>query len=228
MKIGAIILSRFSSARLPGKALKKINGKEVLKIIVERLEKVLPRNDIIIATSIEHSDNPIVDFALKENINYYRGSLNNVAERFLNSAELYGFDYAIRINGDNIFVDIKLLKHLISIAMTNKFDFISNVKNRTYPKGMSIEIVRKSYYSTLIPKISNKREYKEHVTSYLYENEDINFHFVYNESNKDAQGLQLALDTEIDFIRSTKIISKFSDDHWNYNLKENIKYLERN
>lgn len=220
MKIGAVILSRFSSSRLPGKALMKINEKPILLYIIERLLQVYSKNSIIIATSDEVSDNAIADFALKNDINCYRGSLNNVSRRFLNAAETLSLDYATRINGDNIFVDTALLKQMTKTALNGKYSLISNVKNRTYPKGMSIEIVKLSHYKKLIRNIEVSSRYTEHVTLYLYENVQEEYFFQYNTTLPEIAGMQLALDTIEDYKNSTKIISQFTQPHWKYNMKE--------
>lgn len=220
-KIGAVILSRFSSSRLPGKALMLIEGKAVLQYIVERLLMSLELNDIIIATSTESSDDPIASFAKTINVSCYRGSLQNVATRFFEASETKDWDYAIRINGDNIFVDTNVVTSMIEIAQTDKFSFVSNVKNRTFPKGMSVEIVKKSYFQKLLPIINASDSYKEHVTLYLYDNEvPKDFYYYINSILPEASGLQFALDTKEDFERTTKIISQFKKSHTQYNLKE--------
>src|SRR5690554_2441069 len=103
MNIGIIILCRYNSSRLPRKILKKINGKTILDYIIERVEKVIPRSQIVVATSTESTDNPIVEYCSNHSIQVFRGSLTNVAERFLHCMEYYKFEYGIRINGDNIF-----------------------------------------------------------------------------------------------------------------------------
>jgi spore coat polysaccharide biosynthesis protein SpsF len=220
MKIGAVILSRYNSMRLPGKALMMLNGKTVIETIVERLTQVLDLDDIVIATSVEDTDNPIVEFAHNKGFNIYRGSLENVAERFYLAAKKQDWDYAIRINGDNVFVDIKLLQQMIDVAKNNNYDFLSNVKDRTYPKGMSIEIVNLNYYKNLLEIINSSERYKEHVTLYLYENENIKHYYFYNTKLPEAAGIQLALDTKEDFERTKKIMSKFAENHTKYNLKD--------
>lgn len=230
MKIGVVILSRYNSSRLPGKALKKIDNKPVLAYIVERIEKVFDRENIVIATSDEITDEPIAEYALKEGVKCFRGSLNNVSERFYKGAITNSFDYAIRINGDNIFVDTDLLFELTKIAKLNRYDFISNVKGRTYPKGMSIEIVKTSYYGKLMAEINKSDRYKEHVTLYLYEQESRgkeNYFYKYNTDIKNVEGMQLALDTEEDFHRTTHIIESFSKPHFEYNLKEIYQILSK-
>ncbi len=228
MKIGVVILSRYNSNRLYGKALKNIKGTPVLGYIIERVSKVFSLDDIVLATSDEYTDNPIVDYAKRKNINYFRGSLYNVSERFYNVAKTYEFDYVIRINGDNIFVDIDLLGELTELAKTGQYDFISNVKKRTYPKGMSIEVVRTSHYANLLPEINKSENYKEHVTLYLYEHElEGKYFYKYNEEIKGIQGIQLALDTQEDFDRTIRIINEFEKPHYEYNLKDLYNILKK-
>lgn len=220
-KTGAVVLSRFSSSRLPGKALMRIAGKPILAYIVERLSMVLPPEQIVIATSEEPSDDPIAAFCQESGIACYRGSLENVAVRFVSAAEAMNWDYAMRINGDNVFVDIPALRDMVALASAGDYDFISNVKNRTFPKGMSIEIVRTSVFRSLVPKILNSDAYREHVTLYLYEHEDeIHHHYFLNTELPEAAGLQFALDTAEDFERTSQIMAHMKTAHTDYNLKE--------
>ncbi|HEY0740158.1 MAG TPA: hypothetical protein VGD40_01815 [Chryseosolibacter sp.] len=220
MKVGVVILARYSSSRLPGKALMKINGKETLRYIVERVERVVPKNNIVIATSTQESDDPIAKFASACGVCLFRGSLQNVAERFLQAGMEAGFDYIVRINGDNIFVDIPLLAEMIEFASHGQYDFLSNVHKRTYPKGMSVEIVSAPYYKSQMPVINSNPSYQEHVTNYLYELKNNRFYFFYNQNLPEAAGIQLALDTPEDFERSQAIIASFAHEHWKYNLAE--------
>jgi spore coat polysaccharide biosynthesis protein SpsF (cytidylyltransferase family) len=225
-KIGVIILSRYNSSRLPGKALIKINNKEILSYIVERVLQVFDKNQIVLATSDEKTDDPIDAYAKRNNLNCYRGSLNNVAQRFFNAAIENDFDYVVRINGDNIFLDINLLKELKEKTIKGSYDFISNVKDRTYPKGMSIEIIRVKYYAKWMGKIQESERYKEHVTLFFYENEANHFYKI-NTSLEEMKGIQLALDTKEDFERTTSLINLFTEEHWNYNLKEIYQLLKK-
>ena len=220
IKIGVVILARYNSSRLPGKALMCIQEKPVLLYIIERLTQVVPMEDILIATSIEESDNFIEEFAKDHNISCFRGSLNNVADRFFLAALSKRWDYVTRINGDNIFVDTNLLRRMIGIALGGEYDFISNVKDRTFPKGMSIEIIKVNFYKRVLPFILNDDDYKEHVTLYLYHNELGIYKFIKNKEVPEAGGIQMALDTPDDFNRSEVIVKHFIKPHWFYNLSE--------
>lgn len=227
MKIGAIILCRYNSSRLPGKILKKINDKPILKYIVERLECSLPKGNIIIATSNETSDDPIYKFCEAEGYHCFRGSLENVAKRFMDCATDFNLDYAIRINGDNVFTDIPTLDTLLKITANDKYKFITNVAERTFPKGMSIEIIDTKYYRKKYP-LFNNTSHKEHVTLFFYEhNESDVFYFYKNIEVPNAAGIQLAIDTQKDYQLVSKIISNFTKDHRLYNLKEIYSIYEK-
>lgn len=225
-KIAAIILSRYSSSRLPGKALLEINNKKVLSYIIERLQLVLDTSNILIATSNDISDDRIEEFAKKEGIKCFRGSLNNVAERFLLASKSFDCDFAIRINGDNIFLEIDLLNEMINIALTNKYDFISNVPERTFPRGMSIEIVRVSFFESMQNEIQKNDEFKEHVTLALYKHYSNKFHFVKNTKTPEAANMQLALDNLEDLNRTKYIVSKFNKSQIHYDMKSILEILK--
>lgn len=224
-QIGFVILCRYNSSRLPGKILKSIEGKLIIQYIIERLNVVVAKENILIATSNEPTDDVIEKFAIENHLNIYRGGLKNVARRFFESSLDKDWEYIARINGDNVFLDINLLKKMIQITNENDFDFISNVKERTFPKGMSIEIVKKKYFEKLLPKIDKNEFYYEHVTSYLYENDvNDNFHYVFNQILPEAAGIQMALDTQKDFNRTELIIQNMKKNHTHYNLQE-LYYL---
>lgn len=223
LKIGVIILCRYNSSRLPGKILREINRKPILEYIVEKIQTVLDRSEIVIATSNEVHDDPIEIYCNNNLINCYRGDLNNVAERFLQASLEYKFDYSIRINGDNIFIDSLCLKQLIEVARSNKYEFISNVKERTFPKGMSIEIVKIEKYKEWIRKFTSMDHF-EHVTKYIYEHEqEVDAYFHFNTRVPEAAGEQFAIDTITDFSMAKDILNLHKGSHLEIGLEELIK-----
>lgn len=220
MKVGAVVICRYNSSRLPGKILREINGKPLLQYIIERLALVKGLDDLVIATSEESTDDPIAEYCAQHGLKCFRGSLNNVAERFLHCAEAYHFDYAIRINGDNLFADARVITEMIEVARKGDYDLVTNVKNRTFPKGMSVEIVKTSFYRAVFSTL-NTAYYQEHVTIYFYENEDSgHFYYHYNTSLPEASGVQLAIDTEEDYRLAEQILKGFEKDHTAYGFED--------
>jgi spore coat polysaccharide biosynthesis protein SpsF len=225
MKIGFVILCRYSSSRLPGKILMEIKGKPILDYIIERLLSVNSNLNVVIATSNEDSDHPIAQYCLTQEISYFRGSLENVAERFLQAAQAHDFDFVFRINGDNLFLDPDLIRLAIAHAETGQFDFISNVERRTFPKGMSIEGVDVSLYAKALRFFSTYE--KEHVMPYFYSNaSQFRTLFLYNNDIPEMAGVQLAIDTLDDFEIANYIIDRCSSLHIEYGMKEIFEILK--
>jgi len=219
MTVGIIIICRFNSSRLPGKILKEINGKPLLSFILERLQQSTYHENIVIATSNQPTDQPIIEYCEENNISYFRGDLNNVSQRFAACMQHFSFDYGVRINGDNIFTDAKLVDKAIDLAIENNYDFVSNVKGRTFPTGMSVEVVSSQFYIQQIREFKEESHF-EHVTLYFYENEDAgNFHFFRNDEMKEAKGLKMAVDTQNDFNFVSSIIKNMEKPHFAYDWK---------
>ena len=226
MKIGIIILCRYDSNRLPGKILKKVNGKPVLDYIIERLKLVDGNYQICIATSKYQSDEPLVNYCKKKGINFFRGSKNNVAKRFLDCSLKMNIDYAVRINGDNIFTDPSIITKMLNITRSNKWIFITNVLKRTFPQGISVEIIKVSHLKEKIAFFDNYE--KEHVMPYFYKNLSKERVFNYDNTGKKLSDVSLALDTIKDFSFLSSIIDLMEKPHSKYNIDEIIDIIKVN
>ncbi|NVK04787.1 MAG: hypothetical protein HWD92_08180 [Flavobacteriia bacterium] len=224
--VGVVILARYSSSRLPGKALKVLAGDTVLGHIVNRLTSIIDPSQIVLATSDEASDDALETFARERDIRCYRGSLTRVGERFEAALRMLQVDYGIRINGDNLFLDPDLLNAVISECNSGKFDFISNVLGRTFPKGMSVEAVRHAYYLDRLPHIKVDAYCNEHVMVCLYdESEPENHKYIKNTELPEAAGIQLALDTPNDWNRSVWMMENMPNGK--YDLKTTFEYAKK-
>ena len=221
--VGVVIVCRYNSTRLPGKILKKIEGKSILNRIYYRINQVISQNHIIVATSIEESDDRIQEFCDKNNIQCYRGSLKNTALRFLEAGDQLGTDYIIRINGDNLFIDLDTFSKVIDISKQGNYNFISNVKDRTFPYGMSIESVNRDRFREVFHKNIKSSSHKEHITLVLYEFPKLlNSFFIYNTKVPRAKGINLAIDTPSDFEKAKLLVKKIEHSKKDYSLSNLI------
>jgi N-acetylneuraminate synthase/N,N'-diacetyllegionaminate synthase len=206
MTTGIVVLCRFSSRRLPGKILREIDGIATLGHILGRIGEAAPEHPVVVATSVDPSDDAIASYCERHRVDCHRGPLDDVAGRFLTCAEIRGWDFATRINGDNLFVDIPTLAAMLAIADTGRFDVVTNVPRRTFPRGMSVEIVRTDFYRAAMEGVTDPG-HREHVTSRLYEI-DVGTRYVYeNRSCPAAAGMQLALDTAEDLELARRIVA---------------------
>ena len=196
MKI--FLQARVNSKRFPKKVLKEIyKKKNSLEIIIDKISKIGYKNDLVVLTSNKKSDNLIKTFCKKKKINCFRGPLDNVALRFLRALKKYKCNYFMRISADSPLIDIRLIKKAMKYVKENKYQIITNVCPRSFPKGQSVEIIKSSVYKDNYANF-NKKKYLEHVTNFFYKNKK-NFLIKNIKSLKDYSNFSLALDTKKDF-----------------------------
>lgn len=142
MKVVAVVQARMGSSRFPGKVLKEILGKPMLWHLINRLKHARLVNKIIIATSDNDGDKPIIEFAKDNGVDYYAGSELDLVDRLYQAAKRFGADAIVRITGDCPLVDPALVDNVIKTYLDNedRFDYVSNVTPRTYPDGLDTEI----------------------------------------------------------------------------------------
>ena len=168
-EITAIIQARYNSKRLRGKIFKKIKNKSVLETLIYRIKKSKKVDNIIIACSKNRLDNKIIQFCKKNKIDCFRGSENNVLDRYYCAAKKFKVKHILRITSDCPLIDPKLIDRLLNVYHAKKVDFVSNVHPPTFPNGMDIEIFN---FKTLkkIKEEAYKKHDLEHVTSYIKKN----------------------------------------------------------
>lgn len=211
MKIGAVILSRMDSSRLPGKALLNAGGRPLLEYALSLCNKIDELDSIAIATSDRAVDDSLEDFAKLHQIPCIRGSLDNVADRFLLAMKTLNLDAAVRINGDSPLNNKELIADGIKIFRKGKFDIVSNVPKRTYPYGMSVEVIGRQAMEYAHSEM-NDTHHQEHVTKYFYDNEsEFNISLMTSEIAEFSE-VHLAIDTQEDFERFEWIISNLECD----------------
>lgn len=219
-----------SSHRFPGKMLYNVQNKPILEYVIERVMHSKKIKTIILATSIEKSDDPIVRYALGKGIDVYRGSLNNVALRFFKAIDTHPCDAFVRICGDRPLLDQALIDHAIDLFMSDSYNLVTNVFPPTFPIGETVEVIDTKTYMTAYPLFTENEE-KEHVTKYFYNNyrefSINNFTLKNNKSN-----IQFAIDNPTDIDIFSKIVAEMKRPHWEYSLTnildiyDNLKNVE--
>ena len=198
------IQARMSSSRFPGKILAPFNNAPMIKSTIDRCKNVtsIKKNDVIVVTSDQPSDDILCLFCKSIRCNYFRGNLNNVVERFIQAASFYNAKFIIRINADSPLIDPKIISNIIDNHDKN-FDITSNVFPRTYPKGQSVEIIKLSSLKKIVNNFNFNNDHAEHVTQYFYENSSkYKIKNVFN-TNRKLSHLNLSIDTIEDYNRLT-------------------------
>ncbi len=131
MKIGFLITARLKSSRLPMKLLKELDGKTVIEQVIDRIKQLEDIHDIVLCTSTNPQDFPLVQIADKNEIFYFMGDEEDVIQRLLTAAKFFGLDYFIGITGENPLFSINTTNEIVALAQTDTYDFV-------YSKGLPI------------------------------------------------------------------------------------------
>ena len=169
-----IIQARTSSRRLPGKVLIPVNGKPILEWQTLRVLQTASIDQVVLATSVESSDDEVEAIANRCGIPVVRGSLENVFSRFIKAENIYDPKVVIRITGDCPLYMPKLCEIMLDEFERSNVDYLSNTLIPTYPDGCDIEIFSASALKSLENMKLTSSEL-EHVTLGLYQrNQDFN------------------------------------------------------
>jgi spore coat polysaccharide biosynthesis protein SpsF len=168
-KVAIIVQARMGSSRLPGKVLLPVAGRPLLSYQIERLRRVSSVSDIVIATTTNTIDEPIVELAASEDVLCTRGSENDVLSRYFEAATLVGAPTIVRVTSDCPLIDPQLIEEAISAFQdpAQQSDYVSNMIEPTWPFGMAVEV-----FSAAALRQANEfataADEREHVTPYIY------------------------------------------------------------
>jgi len=211
-----IIQARSNSKRFNNKVLYKIYDKPIIWHVISKIKKSKNVKKIIVATSDKKTDDKLIKYLKSIKIDYFRGSLNNVAKRLCDAAEKNKANFFMRISADSPLIDPAIIDRALKIfnSKKKKYDIITNVFPRSYPKGQSVEIIKTSKLRNFLNKFNE--EQKEHVTRYFYKNYK-KFMIKNFTSIKNKTKIKLAIDTKNDL---KLILKKFEEKNFiNFSLK---------
>lgn len=208
LNTGIITQARMTSTRLPGKILLAAGGKTILEHHLDRLAwSLVP---VYIATTINSTDQPIVNLARSLGIPHFRSDEYNVLKRYYECAENFKLDVIIRVTSDCPLIDGRIIKEGLEqyLRLGDKNVYYSNSLVRTFPRGLDFEIFSFSQLKAAYLNASIESD-KEHVTPYINQNRSQKTVIINHTTNENWSGLRWTLDTEDDW----KLIKILLDDY---------------
>jgi spore coat polysaccharide biosynthesis protein SpsF len=169
----AILQARMSSSRLPGKVLAPVLGEPMIGRQVERLRRASRIDRLVVATSTDASDDPLAAYCESLELAVFRGSLNDVLERFTGALAQHPQARAVvRLTADCPLADPALIDRVIDHHHAAGADYTSNtLGTRTYPHGLDTEVIRPAALLEAAQAATDPYE-REHVTPYIYRRPD--------------------------------------------------------
>lgn len=213
--VGVIIQARMGSSRFPGKSMKTICNNPLIYYSFKKSSQAKYADKVIIATSNKIQDDIIEQWCSKNNVICFRGSEDDVLDRYYKCAIENNLDTVVRVTADNPFIDPEVIDLLILNLKIHNSDYVTmRHHTNTWPYGLDVEVVtiealKKSW------EISILDSHREHVTLYIKENEkEFNIREISIENN--IADIRLTVDYEDDFNRATLIMKELLNTHGIY------------
>ena len=195
------------STRLPGKVLKIVDGKNPsLYFTISQLKQCKNIDKIIVATTTLKEDDIIENFAKNLGIDVFRGSVEDVLDRYFQCANYFKINTIIRITGDCPLIDPTIVDRGIEIFQSENYDYVTNTFPRTFPDGNETEIFSFKALDTAYFN-SNLSSEHEHVTPYFRNNKE-NFKILNFTNSENISHLRWTLDYDVDLKLIRLILSK--------------------
>lgn len=210
MKVAVIVFARMESRRLPGKSLAPILGRPLLGHVLDRCQRIYTCCGlIVVATSKRPADDVIERFARAEGCAVFRGPALDVAARALACARTYRLDHFVRVSGDSPFFDPCLVDDAVSRQWAQgwRWDLITDVFPRTYPPGVSVEVIATAALARVLVATNDPLD-REHVTRYIYAHPEKFSICTFGTDPARFQGVTLTVDTAEDLARTRWIMEQ--------------------
>lgn len=169
MKINAIIQARCGSSRFPNKVFIDINGKPLIWHVVNRLSFAKTIDKIVIATTTNEKDDKIEEWCKDNNIACFRGSENDVLNRYYEASLVFPSDVIVRITADDPFKEPALIDAVVNKLISEGYDHVTNNLPPSWPEGLDCEAFTFAALKTSEESTMDSFE-REHVTQYIYHN----------------------------------------------------------
>ena len=183
-----------------------ISGRPLLARVLDRLRPVEDEFPIFVATSERPVDDPIADFATQQNVTVFRGATDDVAGRILACARAHDITRLVRVSGDSPFMDPMLCRELAAAHIAGEEDLVTNVSPRSYPKGLSVEVVSTTALARAAAAMQDTSD-REHVTPFMYRHPEM-FSIRNHPAPNDDSDVTLTVDTPHDHARACAIAAQ--------------------
>ncbi|SET51679.1 cytidylyltransferase domain-containing protein [Hymenobacter actinosclerus] len=210
-KVGIISQARMTSTRLPGKVLKPIGGRPLLAYHTERLQA--SGLDVYLAITTNATDDPLADFAAAHALPVSRGPEDDVLARYQRCAAAHELDVIVRVTSDCPLLDGRLIAQAVQeyLAAENPRLYLSNVLERTYPRGFDFEVFSRELLDEAARHATTAAD-REHVTPYLHQNRSGRVQFAHLTRPTDRSAYRLTVDTAEDFELIRRLMEEYQAD----------------
>lgn len=165
--MAVIVQARMNSSRMPGKVLMPLSGKPVLWHVVERARRISGAGKVVVATSVEPTDDPIAEWCCGQNVDLYRGPLENVLKRYVDCADQIAADVVVRVTADCPLLDPEVSNEVLEAFLRSQSDYCTLAQG--YPDGLDTQVFGVSALRSAHQRADSAEE-REHIGLYIERN----------------------------------------------------------
>ena len=223
MKTVALVQARMGSTRLLNKVMKPINGVPMIGLLLQRLSKSKKIDQIVLVTTRNKKEKPLIDYVSKIGFEVFQGSENDVLSRYYHAAKKYNADAVVRVTGDCPIIDPEIVDDIVQEFYNNDVDYLSNTLKPTFPDGLDASITGFSALEVAYNEATTDYD-REYVVNYIRESGKFKLKNYINDI--DYSFLRLTVDEYADFSVINKLFNHFSPSI-DFSLKEIIKLYKK-
>ena len=226
MRVNAIVQARCGSSRFPNKVFADIDGKPLLEHAVSRLSYTKTIDQVIVATTVNEKDDKIEEWCAAKKLSCFRGSENDVLNRYYCASLAYPSDVIVRITADDPFKEPSLIDKVVSKLVDESYDLVTNNYPPSFPEGLDCEAFT---FRTLeiMEKNAESPFEREHVTQYAYRN-PAKFKIGNIASEKPLSAYRWTIDNQEDYAMVKEIYAKRTKKSGILLMHEIMESMERN
>lgn len=226
MTVLAILQARVSSTRLPNKVLAPLLGQPMLARQIERLRRATTLDKLVVATSNDPSDTPLAAMCAENGVLCYRGSLDDVLERFHGAYATHGpADHVVRLTGDCPLADPEIIDLVVRHHLASGADYTTNAIQPTWPDGLDIEIMRAAVLQRAFDEARLPSE-REHVTPYIHKHPEW-FRIEHVKGERDLSALRWTVDELADLTFVTEVYAELYQHNRAFTTDDVLDLLKR-
>ncbi|MCD6163597.1 MAG: glycosyltransferase family protein [candidate division Zixibacteria bacterium] len=229
MRVVATIEARMTSSRLPGKVLMPLLKKPALERMIERVKYARYIDEIVVATTVNKTDDPIVELCGRLGVGYYRGSEEDVLNRVLNTARNAKADLICELTGDCPLIDPLIIDQVVTAHCSGSYDHTSNFLNqRTFPVGLDVQVFPTKVLEE-VSRLTDDPIDHVHVSYFIYCNPKL-FRLNGITANPEVFGpdIRITLDTKEDYKLIQKIYTFLYNESSIFYAKDIVKFIKDN
>lgn len=221
----AILQARTSSSRLPGKVLRPLAGQPMLVRQIERVQRSSFIDALVVATSDQPEDQAIEDLCNSIGVPCYRGSLDDVLDRFVRAARSFHPEWIVRLTGDCPLIDPTVIDAVIRLAQDGGYDYATNAVEPTHPDGLDVEVIRAACLETAWREAKLRSE-REHVTPFIHQKPE-RFRIAHFKQDTDLSHLRWTVDEPADYALVSEVYNRLYQDNPNFGTNDVLALLEQ-